>query len=370
MTGAVGFAHYDGKLLLLPGLLPGEEAEFSTAIPHKGRLAAKDLVRLTSSDVRITPSCPYSSVCGGCGFDYVGPEASARLKSAIVRENIESRTGCDLSPVIKEPIWAEGEGYRSRCRIHVSLKDRKLGFLSKRSNELVAIDHCPLLTERLNGLLAQPKELFRRFQSQLFAKGVNRKTGFVELELFDADDGVLIGDEEGVVTVGGRAFHLTASVFFQSNLRLLPRLFSIVEDSVVPRRVMDLYSGVGTFSTVLEGGAYEVVAVERDRACLALARKNAPSARFFTDDVSLWARKDRGGVDTVIVDPPRTGLGDAASLIASWSAGRVVYVSCNSQSLAWDLKAFMGKYTISSVRVLDFYPGSGHEETVVVLDRR
>ena len=147
LTGAVGFAHYDGKLLLLPGLLPGEEAEFSTAIPHKGRLAAKDLVRLTSSDVRITPSCPYSSVCGGCGFDYVGPEASARLKSAIVRENIESRTGCDLSPVIKEPIWAEGEGYRSRCRIHVSLKDRKLGFLSKRSNELVAIDHCPLLTE-------------------------------------------------------------------------------------------------------------------------------------------------------------------------------------------------------------------------------
>ena len=87
MTGAVGFAHYDGKLLLLPGLLPGEEAEFSTAIPHKGRLAAKDLVRLTSSDVRITPmECEEEDIDLTLGVAY--SPVSARSFSALARASL------------------------------------------------------------------------------------------------------------------------------------------------------------------------------------------------------------------------------------------------------------------------------------------
>ena len=132
---------------------------------------------------------------------------------------------------------------------------------------------------------------------------------------------------------------------------------------------MDLYSGVGTFSALFEGEGRSVTAVERDRNCLRLAKKNAPSARYFTDDVARWAASSDRKVDTVIVDPPRTGLGSAASMIASWNCDSVIYVSCNSASLAYDLKAF-SSYEIEKVKVFDFYPGSGHEETVVILRHR
>ena len=161
------------------------------------------------------------------------------------------------------------------------MKDRRIGFLAKRSNELVEVGRCPMLTQRLNDILADPRGLFTRAQSHLFSSGVNRRTGFVELALFDADDKVLIAGEEGVKTVGPYRFHLGAGVFFQSNAVLLPRLFETVKRNVMGSRVMDLYSGVGTFSTILEGEGLDVVAVERDRQCLSFARRNAPSARFF-----------------------------------------------------------------------------------------
>ena len=319
--------------------------------------------RRISTGSRIASACPYSGICGGCDFDYVDEEHSALFKSMIVKANIEKATGRDISHVMMPPLYASSSGYRSRCRIHVSMKDRRIGFLAKRSNELVEVGRCPMLTQRLNDILADPRGLFTRAQSHLFSSGVNRRTGFVELALFDADDKVLIAGEEGVKTVGPYRFHLGAGVFFQSNAVLLPRLFETVKRNVMGSRVMDLYSGVGTFSTILEGEGLEVVAVERDRQCLSFARRNAPSARFFTDDVALWSKKARGGVDTVIVDPPRTGLGQAAHTIASWSAGRVIYVSCNSA------RAFDG-YDIRLVQVIDFYPGTGHEESVVVMDRR
>lgn len=369
ITGAVGCATVNGRPLHLPGLLPGETGEYQALFERRGHLEATDLHRIDSVPERIASACPYSGICGGCDFDYVDEEHSALFKSAIVKANIEKATGRDISDVMMAPLYASSSGYRSRCRIHVSMKDRRIGFLAKRSNELVEVGRCPMLTQRLNDILADPRGLFTRAQSHLFSSGVNRRTGFVELSLFDADDKVLIAGEEGVKTVGPYRFHLSAGVFFQSNAVLLPRLFETVKRNVVGSRVMDLYSGVGTFSTILEGEGLEVVAVERDRQCLSFARRNAPSAMFFTDDVALWSKKARGGVDTVIVDPPRTGLGQAAHTIASWSADRVIYVSCNSATLANDLKAFDG-YDIRSVQVIDFYPGTGHEESVVVMDRR
>ena len=369
LTGAVGYASLpDGGRLLLPGLLPGETAEFPSVIPRGRRFEAVDIHRTSSSPLRTEPACPYRGLCGGCDFDYVSVADSAGLKSGIVASNVSAALSRDISSVVREPVWDSAEGYRIRCRIHVSLRDRRIGFLSRRSNRLVELERCPLLSERLNGVLSQPRRLFTGAQSQLFSRRPNPKTGFVELNLLESDDGVLVEDQEGVRTVGGCAYHVSANVFFQSNARLMARLLEIVRDSASGERIMDLYSGVGTFSRLFEGSGRTVWAVERDRHCLSLARKNAPGARYFTDDVSRWAVKVRQPVDTVIVDPPRTGLGDAAGTIASWRAARVIYVSCNSASLASDLRRFQDAYELTMLQVLDFYPGSGHEESVAVLD--
>lgn len=359
-TGALGVLSTPGAKPV-PGVLPGEEVEI---------LPGGAVERLSSSPIRIEPTCPYAGRCGGCDFDYVSAEDSAGLKQQIVEDNLRSRGGTEYPIPFLPAAHGPGEGWRGRCRVHVSLKGRKVGFLAKRSNEIVEVGRCPRLTEALNAYLANPGEIFRRGQSHLFSRGVNRKTGFVELPLFEADGGrVLIGAEEGVRTIAGTPFHLSGEVFFQSNPGLLPELFSFVTSNTEGEEVMDLFAGVATFSALFEGSGRRLTAVERDKNCLRYARRNAPSAEFFTNDVSLWAKKARRHVDTVIVDPPRPGVGrDAMEMIASWKPGRIIYVSCNSASLASDIRGLQG-YRITKARVFDFYPGSGHEESALLLER-
>lgn len=370
-AGGAGVCRIDEKTVYVPSLLPGEEAEVISSREKKNHIEVLEAQRLTDSPLRIKPSCPYSGSCGGCDFDYVSEESSAFLKKDIVINTVRKSTGEDISSVMLPPVWGRKEGYRARCRIHVSLRDRKLGFLSKKSNSLVEVTFCPLLTPRLNEILSDPALVFTRAQSYLFSKGVNPKTGFIELSLFDADDRVLIEKDEGVRTIGTHVFHLSANVFFQSNPHLLPELFSFVKENAEGHAIMDLYSGVGTFSALFEKDGKDVTAVERDRYCLSLARRNAPSAAFYTDDVSSWARKVRKSVDTVIVDPPRTGLGkDTSELIASWNAERIIYVSCNSVTLASDLRELTRRYRIVKAQVFDFYPSSSHEESAVLLERK
>lgn len=370
-AGGSGVCRIDGKTAYVPSLLPGEEAEIIYSREKKNHIEVLEAHRLEDSPLRIKPSCPYSGSCGGCDFDYVSEESSAFLKKDIVINTVRRSTGEDISSVMLPPVWGRKEGYRARCRIHVSLRDRKLGFLSKKSNSLVEVSSCPLLTVRLNEILSNPSLVFTRAQSYLFSKGVNPKTGFIELSLFDADDRVLIEKDEGIRTIGPYVFNLSANVFFQSNPHLLPELFRFVRENAEGHVIMDLYSGVGTFSTLFENEGKDVTAVERDRYCLSLARRNAPSAAFYTDDVSSWARKVRKSVDTVIVDPPRTGLGkDTSELIASWNAERIIYVSCNSVTLASDLRELTRRYRIVKAQVFDFYPSSSHEESAVLLERK
>ena len=370
-AGGTGVCLIDGKTAYVPSLLPGEEAEIISSREKKNHIEVLEAHRLEDSPLRIKPSCPYSGSCGGCDFDYVSEESSAFLKKDIVINTVRRSTGEDISSVMLPPVWGRKEGYRARCRIHVSLRDRKLGFLSKKSNSLVEVSSCPLLTVRLNEILSNPSLVFTRAQSYLFSKGVNPKTGFIELSLFDADDRVLIEKDEGIRTIGPYVFNLSANVFFQSNPHLLPELFRFVRENAEGHVIMDLYSGVGTFSTLFENEGKDVTAVERDRYCLSLARRNAPSAAFYTDDVSSWARKVRKSVDTVIVDPPRTGLGkDTSELIASWNAERIIYVSCNSVTLASDLRELTRRYRIVKAQVFDFYPSSSHEESAVLLERK
>ena len=133
---------------------------------------------------------------------------------------------------------------------------------------------------------------------------------------------------------------------------------------------MDLYSGVGTFSALFENSGRKVFAVERDRECLYLAKKNAPSAVSFSSDVALWGRKNKERAETIIVDPPRTGIGEEAlSLILSWKPERIIYVSCNSATAARDIGRMAG-YKVTKAKVFDFYPGTGHDESAYVIDRQ
>lgn len=368
-TGAVGLSRNDGRTVLVHGALPGEVVDCSEVQAKNGYSIAETISVLEPSPLRREPVCPYYGICGGCDFQIVSEHDSAMLKKDILRDNL-----CRIGKVAEVPEdievhYGAFSGYRHRARFHIDFRNRKWGFLAKSSSSLVHIASCPALASGLNELLEDGRSLLDAGREAMFSNRVNRDTGFAEVSAFEGDDGVSLGRETVNIEIMGIRYMVSANVFFQSNPCVLPSLLSFVKENAVGESIMDLYSGVGTFSALFEGEERRVYAVEKDKACLALSRLNAPSALSFTADVSVWGRKNGRHVDTVIVDPPRTGLAeDAVSQIISWKPERIIYISCNSSTLARDISRMAG-YRISKAAVFDFYPGSGHDESAVILDR-
>lgn len=361
----------EGKQALVSDALPGEVVEVAIEREHASYLMARATEIIEPNPRRIVPPCPYWGVCGGCDFQYAEGTYQGELKEAIVVDALERTGGVKADSYVIEKqatdtLWE----YRSRARFFVDLHSKEVGFLGRLSNTLVPIEHCPVLVAPLNALLADPKRLFDAARREMFANRIS-KNGLVEVAAFaDGEEAVLL-DEEITVEVGAKRFVLSPTVFFQSNLFLLPALGQHVSSLVEGGSVMDLYSGVGTFASFVEEAGRTVVAVERQKQCLAFARRNAPGATFYTEAAETWATRQKMAVDTVIVDPPRTGLESSLpSLMASWNPRRIIYVSCDEASLARDVKRFgIEGYTVRSLRLFDLYPQTFHTESVVLLTR-
>ncbi len=369
VNNALGLAHIDSRVVLISGVLPGEIVEVKNVREEKGTLLADADSILERSPIRTDPICPYYGVCGGCDFQIVSEKDSARLKEDIVKDNIQRIAKPQELPLFDSPVYGSISEYRVRARFHVDLKTKRQGFLASRSNSIVEVKSCPLLKRELSALLdSKDSALFKAARSAMFENRMSR-TGFAEVPAFAGDNEVTLSDKAVPITVGDIRYFVSSRVFFQSNPMLLKELLSYVKENAIGDEIMDLYSGVGTFSAAFENSDKRVWAVERDRNCLLLSKRNAPSATSFTSDVALWGKRMGRHVATVIVDPPRTGLGDGvAKMISSWNVERIIYVSCNSVTLARDLSLFEG-YGVDKVKVFDFYPGTSHIETVVLMSR-
>jgi 23S rRNA (uracil1939-C5)-methyltransferase len=168
----------------------------------------------------------------------------------------------------------------------------------------------------------------------------------------------------------------SAASFFQGNRFLTGALLRRVLEAVTGARVADFYAGVGLFAVACASAGATVVAVEGDRASADdLVVNAAPFGdrlRVVRGPVDSAAVGRRGeSFDTVIVDPPRSGLSPAgleAMLELRWP--RLVYVSCDPATLARDAAKLAARgCQLSSLEGFDLFPNTGHVETVAVFDR-
>ncbi len=202
---------------------------------------------------------------------------------------------------------------------------------------------------------------------------------------------VLEGEREIMLTeqetlsmpLGEVTLHLRPQSFFQTNTAIARELYAQVAAWVgetSPRSVWDLYCGVGGFALHCVAPGREVTGVEVAEQAIASARESAAEmvaagvpgaegAQFEVADATVWAER-HAAPDVVIVNPPRRGIG---AMLAGWlensGLGRVVYSSCNAQTLARDLAA-MPSLRPTRARLLDMFPHTEHYEAVVLLERQ
>ena len=147
--------------------------------------------------------------------------------------------------------------------------------------------------------------------------------------------------------------------------------------------VWDLYCGIGTISLFLAQKAKKVFGVEIVPQAIADAKKNAAlnditNVDFFVGKAEevypsyVSEHKEEAKAEVIVVDPPRKGCEESLlSTIVSMAPERIVYVSCDSATLARDLKYLCGQgYELKRVQAVDQFCQTGHVETVVLLSHK
>lgn len=390
VQGGDGMAHLpDGRICFVQGALPGEKCKVVLTFSKKDFTRGRALEILEKSPDRVGPACPLYGKCGGCSLQHLESTKQIEYMERVERENFKRLAHAELPQDFKIH-FGNSWGYRNRARV-VYCGNRgdgsrgAFGFRGQESNDVVPFKECPVLTPSLN-------EFLKGAGRELCAANPNAR----ELNVFDNGSGQVSYYYRGMpkdefekksislVQVCGKEIESDASVFFQSNLGLLPELVESVRKAVdagiasgesSDEWLIDLFSGVGFFAALLQDKFKRVTTVEREEGCLKHAKVNLSTAAH-CENVSApaedWLAHNVVDVPaTLIVDPPRTGLPkEALEAIVASSVNRLIYVSCDPVTLARDYAKFAtAGFCLKQAEGFAFYPQTPHMEMMFVLSR-
>lgn len=412
----------DGRVAFVEGACPGDTVAVELVSEHPRHVEARTLEIVEASPSRVAPPCPYFGACGGCQWQHVSYDAQLAAKRSIVVDALQRIGGLPAEELVAQPLASpQPYGYRNKVELLAGFGPGglKLGYAHAGSHDLIDVDICHLLPDWLR---KAPKALRGALRYVVGAQdlGVTRvalraavNTRDVEIAVWTEPGPfprqaaestlstalkatgivrVIVKDRKGSRSVSnvevlrgkgawrerleGRSLLVSAPSFFQVNTPVAEKLIDTAIAALAPDeddRVLDMYSGVGTFTLPIAESAEDTVAIESSRFALADLRRNLDNAGLYADVVGGDAARELGQLgrfDRVLVDPPRAGLDDdALRSLAQTRARRIVYVSCDPATLARDAKRLAtAGYALTSATPIDMFPQTYHVETVAVFD--
>lgn len=226
-----------------------------------------------------------------------------------------------------------------------------------------------------------------RSATRAFISASTEQTSF-HLNVHPDDDGFIFGPQTRRLAGPERLrehvldtdYLVSPTAFFQTNVAaaelLVREVLGLVPAS--PSRVLDLYAGAGLFAIPLARAGHTVTAVEENRRAVGdgevSARLNRvpPERLRFVVKRTEDALRGLSGIDAAVMDPPREGCAPSviATVFGRIRPATVVYVSCNPDALAQDLRAIVQHgYHVGTIVPIDMFPHSPHIEAVVALTR-
>ena len=395
-----------GKAVFVPFAVPGEKVRIEIVDERERWARARLLEVLDPSPDRIVPPCPYfgPDQCGGCQWQHIAYERQVLLKGEIVTDQLRRLGRIAMPAVADVTALADEEGYLDYgYRNHVQFSttpEGRLGYRRAGGREVIAVDRCLLLSERLDQLHAALDLNWPALKGATLRAAMNTGQALVLLETEGGDQpeveidlpaacalrtpgGLqpLIGEPWIEEEVAGRRYRISAESSFQVNTVGAQALVEIVAAyaGLAPTDVLlDAYCGVGLFALALAGSAAAVIGIESSPSACEDFAHNA----LGLDSVSLYEgpvdavlpalAADAQRVDVAIIDPPRAGAGSGVIHdLAALGPRRVVYVSCDPATLGRDsVYLTEAGYVLIEAQPVDMFPQTYHVETVALWGRR
>ncbi len=249
--------------------------------------------------------------------------------------------------------------------------------------------------EILAGLVtATPKEIVKKKLDPLIAKiqatlskpqfnGKSILSGIVQ-SINKEKTTMAIGDHERLLwgkkyikeELGGFKYRVGLSTFIQVNPYQTPRLYEeILKQIPDEANVIDAYCGIGTISLWLSKKAKSVLGIESNPnsiefANIAVKENKIRNVKFLVGDTSRILSQLEGSYEILVVDPPRSGLErNCVNAILGMNFKKIIYVSCNPETLEEDARTLSKKYTLKSVQPVDMFPQTYHIESVAIFEK-
>lgn len=387
--------------------------------------------KMQKNDTRERQECPYHKKCGGCEYSSIPYEEQLQKKekrvAKLLREfgKVEPIVGMSYPYYYRNKVHAV---YAQKKNGEVIC-----GTYEKDSHRVVDIESCLLENKGSTAIIRDIRGLLRSFKIKPYNEdtgyGLLRhvlvrhahatgevmvvlvlaspvmpsKNNFVKalrkmhpeittvvLNINGRNTSMVLGEQEKVLygkgyivdELMGMHFRISAKSFYQVNPIQTKHLYQGALDMAGltgKERVLDAYCGTGTIGMIASRDAKEVTGVELNRDAVRDAITNAKTNQvknicFVCQDATEYickAAANKEHFDVVLMDPPRAGsTKEFVDAVISLEPDRVVYVSCNPETLARDLKWFCRAYRVETIRPYDMFPLTGHVETVCLLSRK
>ena len=375
--------------------------------------------------------CSYFAKCSGCQFQMTPYEDQLKFKKTVIEKAYRnfSDLPIDTTPFVNDTIGSPLQyGYRTKLTPHfdgppgVGYRNKNketfktmppFGFMQKNTRWTIDIEDCPIGTKAVRaGLRSERERLAKEFATYsrgatiLLRESTERKSTPIlkgevpssELEYDDVKTCITNSNATSTEYIDSHIFTNPAGSFFQNNNSILPVFTQYISNRITqieerPSQeplgkplvnLVDAYCGSGLFTIMLSSLFKSSIGIDISEASIKYAAKNAElnkveNAKFIAATASrLFEAITFDPEETlVVIDPPRKGCDeDFLQQLLRFGPRQVVYVSCNVHTQARDVGMLVKgieecpvHYKLDSLQGFDFFPQTGHVESVAFLSK-
>ena len=383
-----GITYINDKICFVEDALPNEVVNIEITNDKKKFQEAKVIDFISKSDNRVEEDCPFSKICGGCNLNHISYEDENKFKEEKLKQLVSKYTNIDSS-LVQNITYDERNYYRNKIVLH---GNNKLGYYQKQSNEIVEIDKCILVDERINEVISLLKNVNKDIKEATIKITNDTKELMLEIkgevldtyELINKADVLIINNEylsdrkQIINPIGNKKYYESISSFFQVNKTLTEKLYNealnvVKEDK--PNQVLDLYCGTGTIGIYISEYCNKIIGIDYNKSNIEDANKNkelnkCSNIEFICDKVENQIDKFNN-IDLIVVDPPRAGLDTKTKeYLKKINPEKIIYISCDPVTLVRDLNDLDDTYKVNFIKPYNMFPRTYHCESITVLERR
>ena len=379
-----GITYTYNKVCFIKHGIPGDVLLINITKNNKNYCEANIQEILTKSDLRINPVCEYYELCGGCNFLHLKKE-----------EEINFKINRCLNYFNKLDYFYKTIDFNYRNKIILHAKDGEYGFYKEKTNDLVKINSCYLVKNKINEIIKVfHKNVDNNFSGSITIRVNNQDETLVSIignykyvdNLVDNNlinnliynDKVIKGNDYFYEYVDDYKFKVHYKSFFQVNIKGLEIINKILKEFLSGKQInkaLDLYSGTSVLGILISKYVNKVTSVESNTHASSDAKynkniNNINNLEVINGLVENYIDKFQD-IDLVILDPARRGLDKKTiNYLKIIKSKYLIYIACGIDSLKRDLNLLNDTYNIEKIFGIDMFPNTNNQETICIFERR